>query len=239
MYSAAYPHDPIEQLFPDVFWVHGSIRVGPGMRLNRNMIILREGNELTLINPVRLQEDALRELDVLGQVARVVRLGDFHGLDDQYYVDRYQCLFWAQAGQSTYSSPEIDVLVDEASPGPIRDSLFFVYRNALYPEAALLINKHRLLITTDSLQYHRDWDYFSGFTRFVFKLLGFHRGMNIGGPWLKRVTPKGGSLQHDFERLIQLDFDALVGAHGQVLRMGAKAAVRAEVRHLYGYEEEA
>tara|TARA_Y100000296_G_scaffold78863_1_gene102143 strand:- start:1512 stop:1958 length:447 start_codon:yes stop_codon:yes gene_type:complete len=125
MYAPAYPHDPIEQLFSDVFWVHGSIRVGPGMRLNRNMIILREGKELTLVNPVRLQDEALRELDALGQVARVVRLGDFHGLDDQYYVDRYQCLFWAQSGQSTYSSPEIDVLVDEASPGPTRDSQFF------------------------------------------------------------------------------------------------------------------
>jgi len=239
MYSPATPHSDIQTIFPDVFWVHGSIRIGPGMRMNRNMVILREGSDLTLINPVRLSEARLDDLDALGHVVRVIRLGDFHGLDDQFYVDRYQCLFWAQAGQATYDSPVTDVLVDEAFPGPVSDSEFFVFRNAVYPEAALLLKRHRLLITTDSLQYHKEWTHFSRFTKLVFKLLGFHRGMNIGGPWLKRVTPHGGSLQRDFERLIELDFDALIAAHGQVLRMGAKAAVRTEVRNLFDLTEEA
>ncbi|GAA6144947.1 hypothetical protein [Thalassolituus maritimus] len=238
MYSPAFPHQDIQELFPDVFWVHGSVRVGPGMRLNRNMLILREGRELTLVNPIRLSDAGLVDLDALGDVARVVRLGDFHGADDQFYVDRYQCLFWAQAGQSNYPEPGIDVLVDEASPGPVKHSEFFVFHNARYPESALLLHRSRLLITTDSLQYHKEWTHFSPVSKLAFRFLGFHRGMNIGAPWLKRVTPKGGSMQHDFERLIELDFDALVGAHGQVLRMGAKAAVRTEVRNLFGLEAE-
>ena len=37
-YPAAQRHDPIEELFEDVFWVHGSMRFAPGMRINRNMV---------------------------------------------------------------------------------------------------------------------------------------------------------------------------------------------------------
>ncbi|MEC7546992.1 MAG: hypothetical protein VXZ05_00080 [Pseudomonadota bacterium] len=65
MYSPAFPHQDIQELFPDVFWVHGSVRVGPGMRLNRNMLILREGRELTLVNPIRLSDAGLVDLDAL------------------------------------------------------------------------------------------------------------------------------------------------------------------------------
>jgi hypothetical protein len=42
-YPAALPHEPIEQILPDVFLVHGSARVGPVMRMNRNMIIVCDG----------------------------------------------------------------------------------------------------------------------------------------------------------------------------------------------------
>lgn len=54
MLPPAYPHDPIVELFPEVFLLHGSIRMGRGMRMNRNMLILRQDGELSLINPVRM-----------------------------------------------------------------------------------------------------------------------------------------------------------------------------------------
>ncbi|MFC3153269.1 hypothetical protein ACFOEK_19675 [Litoribrevibacter euphylliae] len=99
MYPAAYPHDELKALYPGVYLLHGSIKMGPGMRMNRNMVVLKEGEDLTLINPVRMSEQGLASLDDLGKVRRVIRLGDFHGLDDSFYLDRYQCEFWAQSGQ--------------------------------------------------------------------------------------------------------------------------------------------
>lgn len=56
--------------------------------MNRNMVIVKSGDELALINPVRLSDAALSQLDALGNVRHVLRLGDFHGLDDRFYVDR-------------------------------------------------------------------------------------------------------------------------------------------------------
>lgn len=83
------------------------------------------------------------------------------------------------------------------------------------------------------MQYHADWSYFTWFTKIAFKLLGFKIGVNIGPPWLKGVTPKGGSLKSDFEKLLALDFDAIVAAHGLLLESGAKEALTAEVRRIY------
>lgn len=234
MYAPVYPQDELKALYPGVHLLHGSIRMGPGMRMNRNMIVLDNGGELILINPVRMTDEGLARLDAMGKVKAVLRLGDFHGLDDQFYVDRYQCEFWAQEGQTTYQQPSPDRVISAATPSPFPNSQFFIFEDAAHPEAALLLNEHHLLITTDSVQYHADWSYFSPFTKFAFKLLGFKTGVNIGPPWLKRVTKKGCSLKADFERLLLLDFDAMVGAHGMHMRSGAKDALIAEVRKIFG-----
>lgn len=160
---------------------------------------------------------------------RLIRLGDFHGLDDRFYVDRYRPQFWCQAGQGTYQEPTPDVVFDMTTSLPALGASLFVFERARFPEAAILVPRHRLLITADSLQFYEDFSYFSGFTRFAFKLLGFKLGLNIGSPWVKRVTRKGDSLNPDFERLLNLDFDALVGAHGGLLKKGAKEQVRKQM----------
>ncbi|MCA9684386.1 MAG: hypothetical protein KC457_19475, partial [Myxococcales bacterium] len=88
-YPAATHHDPIEALLPDLFWVHGSVEFRPGRFLSRNMAIVRRGRELSLINAVRLSAEGERALTDLGEVTRVVRIGNYHGMDDRYYVDTH------------------------------------------------------------------------------------------------------------------------------------------------------
>lgn len=231
-YPPAYPHDPIEEVFDDVFFVHGSIRIGPGMRMNRNMLIVRQDGELTLINPVRLSAIGLAQLEALGSVRHVMRLGDFHGLDDSFYVDTYGATFWCQAGQKTYKTPAPDRLIEKGTVSPIVNSEFLLFDTARFPEAALFLKEHRLLITTDSVQYLTGWRHTTLFTRFVLRAMGFKLGLLIGKPWLKRVTPKGGSLKGDFDKLLQLDFDSLVSAHGTLLRGGAKQQLAALVNEI-------
>ena len=100
-YPPAYPHDPIEEIASDLFMVRGSVRMNPLMRITRNMAIVRHGGELSLVNPIRLDEATERELRALGDVERIVRLGPLHGLDDRYYVDHFGAELWAQ-GESHY-----------------------------------------------------------------------------------------------------------------------------------------
>lgn len=238
MFAPAYPHDKLKPLYPGVYLLHGSIKMGPGMRMNRNMLVLQNGQELILINPVRMDDDALADLDRLGLVKHVMRLGDFHGLDDAFYLDRYHCEFWTQKGQETYPLPQATQWITAGAASPLPDSEFFIFESAKYPEAALLLNAHKLLITTDSVQFYKDWSYFTGFTKFVFKLLGFKEGLNIGPPWLKRVAPKntgieGVSMKSDFERLLALDFNSMIAAHGLLLESGAKEALENEVARVF------
>ncbi|MCG9691791.1 hypothetical protein L1D55_08510 [Vibrio sp. Isolate22] len=229
-YPSVTAHDDICQVYPDVFLLRGSIKLGPAARINRNMVIIRESNELTLINPVRMDDARLSQLDDLGCVKHIVRLGDFHGLDDRFYLNRYQCEFWAQANQKTYTLPIPTKLLAQDSELPFSGAELFEFKLTTHSEAAIIIKKHKLLITTDSIQYHDDWHYFSLPAKLVFRLLGFKKGVNIGPPWLKQVTPKGGSIKEDFDRLLQLDFDALISAHGVWLRAGAKRLLRDEVK---------
>lgn len=235
-YPPVQPHDPITQLFENVHLVHGSVRLGPGARLNRNMLVVHQDGELSLVNPVRLSDAELARLDGLGKVKRVIRLGDFHGMDDQFYVDRYHAEFWCQEGQATYIEPKPSRIIKRGTPSPIRNSEFFLFESARYPEAALLLHDHKLLITTDSLQNHAEWTHTSVLARIVARAIGFRKALLIGPPWLKRVTPAGGSLRPDFERLLQLDFDHLISAHGQLLRGGARAQVQACVAATFGQD---
>ena len=57
-----YPHGPVEQIADDVFMVRGSIRMNPVVRITRNMAIVRNGSELTLVNPIRLSPAGEAEL---------------------------------------------------------------------------------------------------------------------------------------------------------------------------------
>ena len=233
MYAPAFPHDEIVEIYPTVYLLHGSIKMGPGLKLNRNMVILKDGEQLTLINPVRMNDSGMKALDNMGKVKNIIRLGDFHGLDDPYYLNLYDCDFWCQSGQATYPCHHQTVKINKNTNGPVSNSEFFIFKTSKYPEAALLLKKYKLLITTDAIQYYTDWSYTSFITKIVFKILGFKMGLNIGKPWLKRVTPKGKSLERDFIELLELDFDSLIAAHGTLVRSGVKKQLVNEMKHVF------
>ena len=97
----ALPHGKIEEIFPDVFFVTGAMKtilMGRHWHFSRNMTIVREGDQLTLINTVRLDEPGQAQLEELGRVANVIKIGSLHGRDDAFYVSRYGSRFWAAPG---------------------------------------------------------------------------------------------------------------------------------------------
>ena len=234
-YSAALVHKPIEELFPNIFLVHGSARVGPGMRMNRNMIIARDGETLTLISPVRVSKTEEAKLENLGSVKHVIRIGYYHGVDDRYYVERYGAEFWCQAGSDHYAEPRPTKSLDEVCALPIAGSELFLFTQTRFPEAAILIKAHGgLLITCDSLQHWTDWSYCTLLAKTVVRIFGFSLRTLIGTFWLNSMTPKDGSLKADFQRLLKLKFKHLIGAHGRLCRHRAHEEVESEVRRVFG-----
>ena len=63
----AYPHGELQELFPDTFFVTGTVPL-PGplpVRFSRNMTVLRTGSSLTLVNSIRLDDAGLRRESVM------------------------------------------------------------------------------------------------------------------------------------------------------------------------------
>lgn len=235
-FPKATPHDPIKEVFPDLFVVYGSMRLPPpAMRISRNMVIVRQGDELTLINPVRLSKREEQALGALGAVKNVVRLAYGHGLDDRYYVDHYSAAFWCLPGPQKYDEPKPSQTLAKGSGSPVGDSDLFVFEGTNFPESALLLHRHGgLLITCDSVQHWSDWNQCTLLARLVMKYaLGFSKTTLIGRPWLKAMTPKGGSLKPDFDRLLTLQFDHLISGHGSFCEGDAHTNVEAAVKRAF------
>ena len=233
-YPPAYPHDAVEGIGPDMFMVRGSIRMNPLMRITRNMAIVRDGGELTLINPIRLSEDGERQLTELGTPKRILRLGCFHGVDDPYYVDTFDVEFWAQPGGTTYPGPKIDFELAEGAALPFPDAELFCFRGTTQPEAALLIKRAGgILLTCDAIQNYGDYKHNTLLAKLMMPFIGFPKTTLIGPLWLKAMTPEGGTLKSEFERLLGLDFERLLSAHGSLLDSGAHAAVERAIAKTY------
>jgi hypothetical protein len=229
-YPAVMPHGPIELVANDVFWVRGSVRLGPGLRITRNMAIVRSGGELTLFHAVRLSPEGEAELAKLGTVKNVVKLAKFHGMDDAYYLDRFGATYWALPGGARDEDP---VVQQELSDGnlPIDEAELFSFRDAKEKEAALLVKRgDGILITGDAVQNWPDSAGCSPPAKLVTRLMGFlKRPAQIGPPWRKMMTPEDGTLQPDFERLANLDFAHIVPVHGSPLMNTAKQDLRATI----------
>ncbi len=225
-YPAAQPHGAPEEIWPDIFLVRGSMRLAPGMRISRNMLVLRHAGELLLVNPIRLSTAGEAQLEALGRVRHVMRLGAFHGLDDAYCCQRFGAAFWCQRHSRRYPAPRVERPLSEGVDLPMPDAELFVFRQTRLPESALLLRRHGgLLMTCDSVQYYASWDRHSLGARLVMRLAGFRRAALVGPFWLRSMRPRRGSLQADFERLLRLEFRHLVAAHGDLLRDEAKPAV--------------
>lgn len=229
-YPAAMPHGPIELVADDVFWVQGSIGLGPGLRITRNMAIVRSDGELTLFHAVRLSPEGEAELAKIGTVKNVVKLAHGHGQDDAYYLDRFDATYWALPDGARDQDPEIQQELRDNNL-PFDDVKLFAFRDSKEKEAALLVERSDgILITGDSVQNWTDTAGCSLPAKLVTRLMGFlRRPAQIGPPWRKMMTPDEGTLRPDFERLANLDFAHIVAAHGRPLMNTAKRDLRATI----------
>jgi hypothetical protein len=233
-YAPVYAHDSIEEIIPDIFMVRGCIQMNPLMRISRNMAIIRHDGELTLVNPIRLDESGEAQLSTLGEIARILRLGPMHGIDDPYYIDRFSAELWAQDESRSYPEPKPDRRISAASTLPFPDASLFCFEGLTQHESALLIDwEGGILLTCDAIQHYGDYRHNSWIARMVMPFIGFPKTTIVGPMWLEAMTPKGASLESEFRRLLELDFRHLLSAHGSYLPDLAHTSVEAAVERAF------
>jgi hypothetical protein len=233
-----YPHGNVEEIAEDIFMLRGSIKMNPLLRITRNMGIIRNGDELSLINPVRVSAKVEAQIAKLGQIKHVIRLGCFHGVDDPYYVEKFGAQMWAQLGGTTYTVPKIDKELDSVAPLPFDNAEIFEFAGTTQPESALLIKRGTgILFTCDAIQNYGDYSYNNIVAKILMPFIGFPRTTIIGPIWLKYQTPEDETLEPEFRRLLGLKFDRLLAAHGTLLKTGAHAAVERAVNKVFVKKE--
>ena len=225
-----FPHGNVEEIADDTFMLRGSIKMNPLVRITRNMGIVRNGNELSLINPVRVNEKVEAQLTALGEIKHVVRLGCFHGVDDPYYVEKFGAQMWAQPGGTAYTEPKIDQPLSSGGALPFPDAEIFEFAGTKQPECALLIDREKgILFTCDAIQNYGDYSYNNLPAKILMPFIGFPKTTIVGPIWLKLQTKEGENLEPEFQRLLGLKFDSLLAAHGTFLETGAHEAVERAV----------
>jgi hypothetical protein len=228
-FRPAYPHGTFDQVFENVFFLRGTMRLGLGISITRNMVVVRQGDELVLVNSVRLTEQGETALEKLGKVRHLVRLGFFHGADDAYYVHRYKPTFWAPKGQrhSPGLSPDRELRDRES---PIENTSVFSFQSGKESEAALLIEREGgVIVPCDAYQNWTTFDGCSAIGKVMMRAMGFGPTL-IGGPWTNKM---GRNVKKDFDVLVERDFRHLLPAHGEPIVGTAKEGLKAAIRHRF------
>ncbi len=231
-HNAVMAHGKIEEVFPGVFFVQGSYTgefFGSMWTFSRNMTVVKEGETLSLVNAVRLDEAGLAALDSLGTVRNVVKIGSMHGHDDAFYIDRYNATFWALEGMPHAEGIGVDQLMTPDNL-PFASSIF-TFETTKLPECILLLDREGgIAIACDSLQNWCAADVlFNDETTKIMTGMGFFTPANLGPAWMHVNEPKAA----DFSRLKGLSFKHALCGHGTPLRDTAQEDFAATFKRLF------
>lgn len=215
-FSPAWPHSPIHTIFEDVFMVTGTNitrHEGVDLQHSRNMIIIRDGNTLNLINTVRLTDEGLKQLEHLGEIKNIIRIGAFHGRDDAFYAQKYKARLWALEGHQDQHQTPIDVILKPDGELPVRDCSLFSFSTPHFPEAILHMNRNNgIIITCDSI---KNWikadEFFSRQSAKMYEEQGFFGKATISKIWQNACKVPAS----DFKKLMSYNFAHLLSAHGE------------------------
>lgn len=229
----AYPHGALQEVLPNVFFVTGSIKVGP-MRASRTMTVVREAERLVVINSMRLNEAGLAKLDALGKVTDVIRPGGFHGSDDPFYKERYGSKSWAIEGQTYFSgiNPEKgkvyfepDAYLSAGSELPIEGASLIVFNTAT-PEAIVRLPAGGgTLVSADAMHNWGPDEYFNLAGKLAMRAAGMFKPHRLGGGWLKSQKPD----RQQVGALLDVEFDNVLPGHGAAVIGGAKDKYRPHI----------
>ncbi len=234
-FPPALQHGSIDEVFPGVFFVSGAMEtvlMDIDWKFSRNMAVVRDGDRLIIVNSVRLSDEGLAELDKLGKVTDVVRLGSLHGRDDPFYVDRYKAEYWVMPGMVHDTGLKATQTLTPDGPLPISDASLFEFKTTKIAEGILRIDRaDGVLIACDALQ---NWlapdEFFSDASRELMTKMGFFTPANLGPVWVQRAEPGA----DDFARLKELSFKHALCGHGDPLRDSAYEDYSATFNRVFG-----
>jgi len=217
---------PLLKVFDDVYQVRGSADIMDVVgkpTIGRVMIIIREGEELHIINSVRVKPETEAEIDKLGKVKHVYKIGWNHGMDDPYYVDKYGATFWAMPGMKGRLGVEPTRELTEGGELPMKGAKFFAFKACVKElEGAIWFERNGgMVVVCDTLtNYAEPFDGYGSGGKFIIKAIAGTYGSHLA-PLRKSLVKQGGTAKgfgEDIARLCDMKFDVMFCAHGWPLK---------------------
>lgn len=233
----------IEELAEGVVGFVGPVRPGPGAHMDtRSVALALPGGEVMVWSPLDFDEEAAHRIDALGQVRHLVAPNLLHHL----YLDRAQVRWpgataWGPKGLADKRpSLVVDRLLDDrrashekraaaAEAEDVDDWPEDVLALAIdgmpsLREWVLLHRSSRTLLVAD-LVFHRPTAH-NSFTRLFFRLAGTYERFAQSRLFLSFVRDRP-AYRQSLHAVLELDFDRLVMAHGEVVERDAVARLAA------------
>jgi hypothetical protein len=238
IFPSVLPHGSVQEVIPGkVYIVQGSFPMMPFVRINRTMCIVKEGNDLIILNSVRVNEETENEIMKLGTIKKLVRLCMAHGVDDAYYVHKFKPRYYSVA-TSEFSKPDApaDVVLKEDGEMPIKGSKLIILTGIPEKdrEAALWIPEGPTLISVDVFQHEGGMEHTSFGGSLLMTLMGFGKPCDCPPLWRNTFGKDKEAIWPDLERIFALEWDAFVSGHGNAMVGGANLAVAANIRKHWG-----
>lgn len=226
-YFPLYPHNKINNLFDGVYSVTGSMRLFKSFRYSRNMVILKEGEKLCLVNPIRLEKSEEQKLLELGKIHSILKLGRLHSVDIPYYMDQFSPALWASSKDDFVikNNLKIHTDIEETSQFDFLDLEVYSFQTSKENEAvAFLPQDNGILLACDALVNMGPEDPYANWL--VKKLSKFLPKPTLIGPnWIKVMKPK----KSDFDEVLKYDFKTFIPAHGPGIFENAKEILTAYI----------
>jgi hypothetical protein len=211
-YPPVTPHGELEKVSDNVWAVQGSFNMLPGNRIGRTMAIVKRGDDLTIINSVRVNDEVEAKIKELGTIKNIVRICHSHGVDDLYYKDTFKAVFWDQELGERSTAGKADKFLTEDGEKPIDDCKIVIFKGTKMLEAILWIpDDGGTLMTSDCIQNGQVSPHASFMWKHMMQgLMGFKTKCCTNVSMWRSLFYNGEDLYPNFERMLLLDFENLV-----------------------------
>jgi hypothetical protein len=231
-YTPVTDHGELTKVLDNVYIVRGSFNLGLGIMIGRTMTIVKRGDDLTVINSIRVNEEVEAEIKKLGTIKHLVRLCTGHGTDDAYFINTFEPTYWSLEGIAPVADTKAhDKALTEDGERPIPDMKLVLFKNTplkKWHECVIWIpDSDGTLITCDFIQNQTTTDHTSFMGKHISYWMGFQGECKCSPMWR---SANGMDHWDDIERILAWDFENLVAAHGGAKIGGAKAATEKNLK---------
>jgi hypothetical protein len=208
-----------------VFALEDSIHLGPGFKLPIRTTVIRDrSGGLTLISPLAIDDALANTIESCGRVEHLVAPNLLHHLFLPAAQKRWPEAKTYAPAQLAAKKPGLQIDVSLANAAPVDLQCVFVAGQPKVMEYVFFHAPSRSLVVTD-LVFHilspQGW-----LTGPILRAVGAH-GKLAQSRALRLMTKDRAAALQSVQKILDLDFDRLIVAHGEVIESQAKARLRA------------